>query len=99
MSTRVEVEDIEITRGERLLAVVLAAFLLVGGLWGYFRLNLADDYPAVRTPPLSSVDRATLNRADAAASRARAARTLTRARRSALTDRREAYRTALDEGR
>jgi hypothetical protein len=100
MSTRVEVEDIEITRGERLLAFVLATFLLVGALWGYFELNLADD-ERYRDPwaELSQTERATLARDDAARGRAATARRRERNRREALVDRREAYRTALDEGR
>ena len=33
MSTRVDVEEIQTTKGEKLLAVVLAVFLLIGGVW------------------------------------------------------------------
>src|SRR5919106_842578 len=101
MSTRVDVEEIQVTRGERLLGVVLAGFLLLGGLWGYFELNLADDEPAFRDPTaeLSAPQRATLERRVAAEDRAAAARERVRNRRQALVDRREAYRTALDEGR
>jgi hypothetical protein len=101
VSTRVDVEEIEVTRGERLLAVVLASFLLLGGLWGYFELNLADDEPAFREPTaeLSAPQRATLERRVVAEDRAATARRRVRNRRQALVDRREAYRTALDEGR
>ena len=101
MSTRVDVEAIEVTRGERLLGFVLASFLLVGGLWGYFELNLADDERAFREPTaeLSAPQRATLERRAVADNRAAAAQQRVRDRRQALVDRREAYRTALDEGR
>lgn len=100
MSTRVDVEEIEITRGEKLLAVVLAAFLLVGALWAYFELNLADDQNLYRDPvaQLSASQRAILDRAEVAADRARTARARVSDRRQALVDAREAYRTALDEG-
>jgi len=101
MSTRVDVEEIEVTRGERLLAVVLAVFLLIGGLWGYFELNLADDDESFRDPraALSAPERATLDRRYRAEDRAAAARVRVRERRQTLVDRRESYRTALDEGR
>ena len=39
MSTRPDVEDLQTTRTEKLLAVVLAAFLLLGGIWTYTRLD------------------------------------------------------------
>jgi hypothetical protein len=101
MSTRVDVEEIEVTRGERLLAAVLAGFLLVGGLWGYFELNRADDERAFRDPAaeLSAPERAALDRRALANDRAAAAGDRVSDRRRVLVDRREAYRTALDEGR
>ena len=101
MSTRVEVEEIEVTRGEYVLAFVLAVFLLVGALWAYFQLDDLAGEPAYRLPlaALSSPERATLYRRDAAQRRAADARRRIRVRRAALVDRREAYRTALDAGR
>lgn len=39
MSTRVTIEEIETTREEKLLAVVLAVFLFLGGVWGYERMD------------------------------------------------------------
>ena len=44
MSTRVDVEEIQTTKSEKLLAAVLALFLLIGGIWVYVKI---DD--AVRT--------------------------------------------------
>ena len=44
VSTRVDVEEIQTTKCEKLLAVVLALFLLIGGIWVYVKI---DD--AVRT--------------------------------------------------
>ena len=45
MSTRVDVEE---TPSERLLADVLAVFLLIGGIWVYAKL---DDAARSTTPP------------------------------------------------
>ena len=50
MSTRVDVEEIEVTRGEYVLACVLAVFLLVGGLWAYFQLDDLTGEPPFRQP-------------------------------------------------
>jgi hypothetical protein len=38
-ATRVELEEIQTTRMEKLLAWVLAGFLLLGGLWIYHRIG------------------------------------------------------------
>ena len=46
LSTHVDVEEIQTTKSEKLLALVLAGFLLVGGLWSYQKV---DD--AVRACP------------------------------------------------
>jgi hypothetical protein len=101
LSTRVDVEEIEVTKGERLLAVLLAGFLLVGGLWGYSQLDRTGDEPSFRAPRagLTVPQQSILERRDAADDLANAAADLVRVRRRALTDHREAYRTALDEGR
>lgn len=101
MSTRVDVEEIEITKGERLLAVLLAGFLLVGGLWGYSQLDRTDRKPSLRTPSaeLTASQRSILDRRVAADQLAAEATSLVHVRRQALTDHREAYRTALEEGR
>ena len=37
MATRVDVEEIETTKSEKLLATVLAVFVLIGLLWGYLQ--------------------------------------------------------------
>lgn len=100
MTTRVDVEEIETTKGEKLLAGVLAIFTLIGLLWGYFHIDVERQYE-FRSPEasLSASDSAALTRHDRALSDLRAARRLQAARRQQLVDRREAYRTALDEGR
>ena len=39
LSPHVDVEEIQTTKSEKLLAVVLAAFLLVGGIWAYQKID------------------------------------------------------------
>jgi hypothetical protein len=41
MTTRVDIEEIEATKSEKFLAVILAAFLLIGSIWFYVN---ADDW-------------------------------------------------------
>ncbi len=100
MTTRVDAEDIATTRSERLLTVVLAAFLLIAGLWAYFNIDV-ESSPGYRDPvtTLSAPQRAALRRGDAAERRASLTRERVDARRGALVERREAYRTSLDAGR
>jgi hypothetical protein len=98
MTTRVEVEDIETTRSERLLAAVLTAFLLAGLLWVYFHVDVERDHP-FHEPAVSASDRAALDRARDARRKLSDAVTTESTRRRELIDSREAYRTALDAGR
>jgi flagellar biogenesis protein FliO len=101
VSTRLDVEDIQTTKGEKLLAVVLTIFLLIGGVWTYQKI---DDAVRTTTPPDFSY-RGTPAQQAAIARLQDADRRLRRAERAAaaagnnLELRREAYRTALDEGR
>ena len=98
MTTRVEVEEIETTRSEKLLAVVLTGFVLAGLLWAYFHIDVERDH-GFREPALPPGDRIALDREDQAQRIVRrAARAEARTRRT-LDERREAYRTTLDEGR
>jgi hypothetical protein len=100
MTTRVDVEEIQTTRSEKLMATVLAGFVLIGLLWVYFHIDVERDYvPRSAQATLSAADRAALKRHDAAARTLTRARGVEAARRRVLVDRREAYRTALDEGR
>jgi hypothetical protein len=46
MSARADVEEIQVTRTEKLLAVVLTAFLLIGGIWTYTRIDDLVTHPA-----------------------------------------------------
>ena len=101
MSARVEVEDVQTTKGEKLLAVVLTVFLLIGGIWAYQKI---DDAVRSTTPPDFSyrgtpAEQAAIAQLEGAnAGLRRAERAAARAREN-LEFRREAYRTALDEGR
>jgi hypothetical protein len=102
IATQVDPEEIQTTRGEKLLTFVLAAFLLVGGLWIYFQPLDQDhedpySYVAPRTT-LSSADQAALNRSRSARSELRSAQREKRAALGELEVAREGYRTALDAG-
>lgn len=100
MSTRVEVEEIRTTPSERLLAVVLAIFLLIGGIWTYDRIEEEVRGPQrfVSVAP-TPTERAALDRLAAANAKLARAHTEQAAALQNLELRREAYRTALDAGR
>jgi hypothetical protein len=97
VSTRVDIEEIESTKSEKLLAVVLAVFLLIGGIWTYQKI---DDY--VRSAveyELSAADRAALDRHARAQFELQQADAAEKRALEQLVLAREAYRTALDAGR
>jgi hypothetical protein len=100
VSTRVEVEDIQTTKSEKLLAVILAIFLLIGGVWTYQRLDdeVLEAVAVARVEP-SPQEQAALDRLRGSQERLQAARQEQAAARNNLELRREAYRTALDAGR
>jgi hypothetical protein len=97
MSSKVEIEEIESTRSEKLLAVVFTLFLLIGSGWAYAK---ADDYArqAIDDPRPSAADEAAIDRLRAAEGRAFRIEQQRRQARGELELRREAYRTALDAG-
>lgn len=100
MSTRVDVEEIQTTRSEKLLALVLTVFLLIGGIWTYQRID--DEVRraiAVERIEPSGADAAALDRLQTAEGRLSDANSEAAAARDNLELRREAYRTALDAGR
>jgi hypothetical protein len=100
MSTRVEVEEIQTTTSEKLLAVVLVIFLLIGGVWTYQRID--DKVRAavgVEQVEPSAEEQAALVRLENARASLNAATQSSAAARDDLELRREAYRTALDAGR
>jgi hypothetical protein len=95
MRLRPDVEDIQTTRTEKLLAVVLTAFLLLGAIWTYQKLDdLVRSHVSV---PAYTIGPAGQRLQEASQRMARA----DEERRQALEElelRREAYRTALDAG-
>jgi hypothetical protein len=97
--TAVDVEEIETTKSEKLLAVVLAVFLLIGAVWTYQKL---DDWAAQRVAPvqvqLSPADEAAIDRSTVASQRFAEAQNRILQAQSNLGLKREAYRTALDAG-
>lgn len=96
-TSRLDLEEIEITRTEKLLAVVLTVFFLIGGVWAYAKVDnlVRAEYLAVDTY-FTSDERAAVARAGEAQQQlARAEETVARARLD-LELAREAYRTALD---
>lgn len=99
MSTHVDADDVELTRGERLLAVVLAVFLLVGGIWGYAQLEPDDPPYRDATSSLPAQQARVLDEAEDAGFRAETAAQRVEEIRERVVDRREEYRTALDAGR
>jgi hypothetical protein len=97
MRIRPDVDDIQTTRTEKLLAVVMTAFLLLGGLWTYQKL---DDVVRGWTP-IPTVESAgpASERLRQAGSRLNRAQRMRQQALENLELRREAYRTALDAGR
>jgi hypothetical protein len=98
--TAVELEDIEVTSTEKLLAVVLTVFFLIGGVWVYSKLD--DVGESAYKPPetyFTPAERAAVRRADRAEARLTSAEAGAQAEREDLELAREAYRTALDAGR
>lgn len=95
MSSQVGIDEIETTRSEKFLAVVLAAFFLIGGMWVYARLDsVVDPGRTVGTP----AERAAIKEASAGRERLFRAQQDERGARGDLVLSREAYRTALDAG-
>jgi hypothetical protein len=92
-----DVDEIQTTRGEKALAVVLAIFILIGLVWAYTKIDTRDD-PYREPVVLSAEDQAAISAHEAALRELSGAQV---ARGEALTDlelKRERYRTALDAG-
>jgi hypothetical protein len=98
MSTHaVDIDEIQTTRGEKALAVVLAIFILIGLVWAYTKLDLRE-YSYEQPAALSAADQAAIRAHETAQGALYAAEG---ARSRALADlelKRERYRTALDAG-
>jgi hypothetical protein len=97
MSTEVDVEQLESTKSEKLLALVLAIFLLIGGVWAYQEIdNKVRD--AIPLREASAAERQAIRTLDRAQQRRFSAEERVSRTRDELELRREAYRTALDAG-
>jgi hypothetical protein len=100
MSTRVDVEEIQTTRSEKVLALVLMAFVLIGGIWAYQQIDdEVRDAVGVEQLAPTPEEQAAIDRLDRARLDLEAARQRRAAARDNLELRREAYRTELDAGR
>jgi hypothetical protein len=92
----VDVDEIQTTRGEKVLALVLTVFLLVGLVWAYVKLDTRDSYwPA---PPLTAAEQAAVDAYTQAQNELVLAEGALSTARTDLEIRRERYRTALDAG-
>src|SRR4051794_10641875 len=87
-----ELPDINVTRGEKALAFVLAVFLLVGGLWVYFE-PLTREAGETHATPQQRVALDASQRANAAEGTAEAKLNTVQ---EAYDEAREDYRTDLD---
>lgn len=100
MSTRVDAEQVETTRSEKVLAVVLAIFLLVGAVWAYEKVDEIGDESG--GPPsgtlLSPQERQAIAEVRTAQGRQFSARRQRDRALAALEPIREQYRTALEAG-
>jgi hypothetical protein len=92
-TTRTDIEEIGTTRGEKILAVVLTAFLLIGGIWTYTRI---DDWTRSGSAAVRFVQPPEVLRANAAQDRLARAQDRLANTQQQLELKREAYRTALE---
>lgn len=97
MSSDLDVEQLQTTKSEKLLALVLAVFLLIGGLWAYQEI---DDKvrSAIPGAAATQAEREALRTLERAQQRLFLDDGRVRTTRAELELRREAYRTALDAG-
>ena len=95
MTTDVDVEQLQTTKSEKLLALVMTVFLLVGGIWSYQEIDdrVRQAMP-LRQP--TQTEQAAIDRLHEAQAAHQRAASRARQARSELELRREAYRTALD---
>jgi hypothetical protein len=97
VSTRVDIEELQTTKTEKLLAGVLVVFLMIGGVWTYQKIDdwVKPDQPVVFEPASTpAIERRNRAERELEAARGNESRALQQ-----LELRREAYRTALDADR
>jgi hypothetical protein len=92
----VDIDEIQTTRGEKVLALVLTVFLLIGLVWAYVKLDTRDSY--WQAPTLTPAERAAVDAYTQAQNELVLAEGALSVARSDLEIRRERYRTALDAG-
>lgn len=92
-----DVDEIQTTRGEKLLALVLGVFLLIGLVWAYVQLDTRE--PDRTPPPPTAEQQAAIEAYSNAEGELALAESLYATALSDLEIRRERYRTALDAGR
>jgi hypothetical protein len=99
-AAHVELEEIEITSTEKVLALVLMVFFLIGGIWAYSKLDDIGDSP-YRSPStyFTPAEEAAVERDERAHARLSRAETQVERTRQELELTREEYRTALDANR
>jgi hypothetical protein len=95
VKTDVDIEELQSTKGEKLLAVVLAAFFLIGAVWAYQRIDEAVR-DAVPLRNATAGETAALEKRSAAQERLFRATNASGRARNELELRRERYRTALE---
>jgi hypothetical protein len=101
--SRVGDGEIETSTAEKVLALVLAVFIAIGAIWGYFKLDevAKGDSPSYYLPDqklLGAEEFSAIERHRQAVGSVQTARRERRAAVDRLEFRREAYRTALDAG-
>jgi hypothetical protein len=95
VNRRADVEELQTTRTEKLLAVVLTVFLLLGGIWTYTRIDDVVRHH-VRVPTQTLAQDPAIVREQAATQRLFRAESRSRQALQDLEVSREAYRTALE---
>jgi hypothetical protein len=92
-SRRADVEETQTTKGEKFLALVMTAFLLLGGIWTYTRL---DNVVRHREPLPSSTPGPAVRKLDHAIAQGVSTAAKERTAFSQMSLARETYRTALE---
>ena len=93
MTIQVDNEEIQTTRGEKALALVLTVFLLIGGIWAYEKLEIHHGYVQ---PSYTPAEQAAISTYDAAQQRLYVSRSAVGRAQNRLVLSREAYRTAIE---
>ena len=98
MTASVDIEELQTTKSEKLLAFVLVVFLLIGGVWSYQKI---DDRvrETIELPKPTAAERGAIDRHNRAQRRLFTADSRTGEARREVEFRREEFRAALDAER